>query len=63
VVKSKPFKLIWDKQAIDNFKEILTYLSKKSNQAPGIVKEGVLTELESIKTNALMCGRQAKGTP
>ena len=55
MVKNKSFKIIWDKQTLDNFKEILTFLSKQSSQAPKIVKEGILSRLDIIKTNALIC--------
>ena len=55
MVKSKSFKVIWDRKALDNFKEILSYLSKQSSQAPKIVKEEILSRLEIIKTNVLIC--------
>ena len=55
MVKNKSFKIIWDKQTLDNFKEILTFLSKQSSQAPKIVKKGILSRLDIIKTNALIC--------
>ncbi|MBI2270653.1 MAG: type II toxin-antitoxin system RelE/ParE family toxin [Bacteroidetes bacterium] len=51
----KNFKIIWDKYALNDLKEILAYLSKQSQQAPKIVKQGVLTRLEIIKTNPLIC--------
>ena len=49
MVKKKVFKIIWDRNALDNFKEILDYLSKQSTQAPKIVKEGILSWLELLK--------------
>ena len=55
MVKKKPFKIIWDKNALDNFKEILAFLSKQSTLAPKIVKEKILSRLDIISTNALIC--------
>ena len=54
MVKSSSFKIIWDRKALDNFKEILTYLEKQSNQAPRIVKEAITSRLEIIKINPLI---------
>ncbi len=55
MVKQKSFKIIWDQIALDDFKEILSFLSKKSLQAPAIVKNRILSRLEIIKTNPLIC--------
>lgn len=55
MVKNKSFTIIWDRNALDDFKEILSFLSKQSSLAPKIVKEGILSRLEIIKTNALIC--------
>jgi plasmid stabilization system protein ParE len=55
MVASKSFTIIWDRDALDNLKEILTHLSKQSNLAPKIVKETILSKLETIKTNAFIC--------
>jgi len=54
MVNKKPFKIIWDKNALDDFKDILSFLASQSTQAPKIVKEGVLLGLNSIKTNAFI---------
>lgn len=54
MVNKKPFKIIWDRNALDDFKEILSFLSKQSAEAPKIIKEGVLSCLDTIKTNALI---------
>ena len=54
MVKQKPFAIIWDTKALEDFKEILSFLSKQTSQAPKIVKDGVLSRLEIIKTNALI---------
>ena len=55
MVKSVPFKIIWDKKALDHFKDLLIYLEKQSNQAPKIVKGAIVSRFESIKTNPLIC--------
>lgn len=55
MVAAKSFKIIWDRNALDNLKEILTFISKQSSQAPKIVKDSILAKLETIKTNALIC--------
>ncbi|MBA2612789.1 MAG: type II toxin-antitoxin system RelE/ParE family toxin [Bacteroidetes bacterium] len=57
MVKKKSFKIIWDRNALDDFKEILTFLSKQSTLAPKIVKDGILSRLNVISTNALICER------
>jgi plasmid stabilization system protein ParE len=53
VVKSVGYKIVWDRQALDNLKEILGYLEKQSKQAPKIIKTSILEKLEHIKTNPL----------
>lgn len=55
MVKKKSFKIAWDRNALDDFKEILEYLSQQSTEAPKIVKKGVLSRLDVIKTNVLIC--------
>ena len=55
MVKKKSFKIVWDGNALDNFEEILEFLSKQSTEAPKIVKKGILSRLRVIKTNALIC--------
>jgi len=52
VVKAT-YKIIWDKKALDHFKDILTYLQKHSDQAPKIVKSAVITRIGLLKTNPL----------
>ena len=54
MVKSLSFKIVWDRKALDNFKEILTYLEKQSIQAPKIAKSAIVTRLDIIKTNPLI---------
>lgn len=53
MVKPK-FKIIWDRKALDHFKDILTYLEKQSKQAPEIVKDSIISRLDVIKTNPLI---------
>ena len=48
-------KIIWDRKALDHFKDILTYLEKQSDQAPKIVKTAIISRLDFIKTNHLIC--------
>jgi len=55
MVKAITYKLIWDRKALDHFKDILTYLQKQSDQAPKIVKSAILAQLDLIKTNPLIC--------
>jgi plasmid stabilization system protein ParE len=54
MVKPNSFRLIWDRKALDHFKDILTYLEKQSNQAPKIVKVAIIARLDLIKTNPLI---------
>ena len=48
------YKIIWDRKALDHFKDILSYLEKQSQQAPKIVKDAILSRLNVIKTNPLI---------
>lgn len=54
MINPKPYTIIWDRIALDDFKDILDYLSKQSFQATKIVREGVLFRLNEIKTNPLL---------
>ena len=49
------YKIIWDKNALDHFKDILIHLQKQSDQAPKIVKSAVINRLDLIKTNPFIC--------
>jgi mRNA-degrading endonuclease RelE of RelBE toxin-antitoxin system len=51
MINRKSYTIIWDRIALDYFKEILDYLSKQSSQAPNIVRDGVLSRLDAVKTN------------
>ena len=53
MVKSS-FKLIWDRKALDHFKEILKTLESQSEQAPKIVKTAIVSRLEVIRKNPLL---------
>lgn len=55
MVKSSAFKIVWDRKALDHLKEILTYLSKRSVQAPKIVKTALFHHLDALKANPLIC--------
>lgn len=48
------FKIIWDRKALEHFKDVLTYLEKQSPQAPKIVKDAIVAKLKIIKTNPLI---------
>ena len=39
MVNKSPFKVVWDIQALEHFKEILKHLAELSNHAPKIVKK------------------------
>lgn len=54
MINSKPFTIIWDRIALDDFKVILDFLSTQSSQAQSVVKEGVLSRLDKIKMNPLI---------
>jgi plasmid stabilization system protein ParE len=55
MVKSASFKIIWDRNALNHFKEILHYLEKQSESAPKILKKAVLAKIELVKTNPFIC--------
>ena len=55
MVKFSSLKISWDRIALDNLKEILGYLAKQDPQAPKIVKSAIVSRLDIIKTNPLIC--------
>lgn len=55
-MKKGSFSIVWDTEALEHFKEILTFLSKRSAHAPSIVKSAVLSHLEAVSINPLICG-------
>jgi plasmid stabilization system protein ParE len=42
---------LWDVNALEQFKEILAYLSEQSGQAAKIVKDAILERIERIRHN------------
>jgi plasmid stabilization system protein ParE len=54
MVRKSSLKIIWDQQALIEFKDILTHLSTQSQQAPKIVKVAILNRLKLLKSNPLM---------
>lgn len=48
------FRLIWDRNALDDFKAILDFLKTQSDEAPKIVKKAMLSELDRIRLNPLL---------
>jgi plasmid stabilization system protein ParE len=55
MVKSSSLKIVWDFEALHQFKEIIAYLKEQSSEAPGIVKQAILDQLTLIKDNPLIC--------
>jgi len=54
MTKQKSYTIIWDRIALDDFKDILIFLSKQSSQAPQIVRKGVISRLGNIEKNPLV---------
>ena len=54
MVRPVHFKIRWDRNALDQLKEILEYLAKQSDQAPKIVKTAILSHLDPMKSNPLV---------
>lgn len=50
-MKPKSYKIIWDRNALQDFKLILKWLASQSVQAPAIVKQGILQRIEVLKIN------------
>ncbi|MBL7942370.1 MAG: type II toxin-antitoxin system RelE/ParE family toxin [Flavobacteriales bacterium] len=48
------FRISWDREALDQLKAILDYLSKQSAKAPGIVKLAIVSRIELIRNNPLI---------
>ena len=57
------YEIVWDRNALDNLKEILSFLSKQSKQAPKIVKGAILIRIEAIKSNPLICEKDKLKEP
>lgn len=47
----KSYTIIWDRIALNHFKEILAYLSSQSSQAPKIVREGIMSRIADLRKN------------
>lgn len=54
MVKSISPKIVWDANALEQFKEILIYLEQQSSQAPKIVKKAIIERIGLIKNNPLI---------
>jgi plasmid stabilization system protein ParE len=50
----KVFRISWDREALEQLKAILEYLSKQSSQAPGMVKLAIVSRIELIRNNPLI---------
>jgi plasmid stabilization system protein ParE len=44
----------WDAEALNQFKEILSYLGEQNVQAPKIVKKAILDRIDQIRNNPLL---------
>lgn len=55
MVNFTSLEIIWDRKALDNFKEILGFLEKRSSVAPIIVKNSILSKIETIKIDPFAC--------
>lgn len=51
MIKPKSYTIIWDRIALDDFKDILNFLAEQSSQASKIVKKGILLRLNDIEMN------------
>ena len=51
MIKSRAYAIIWDRIALNDFKDILDFLSQQSSQAPKIVRKGVFSRLSEIQKN------------
>lgn len=51
MINQKPYSIIWDRNALEQFKNILAFLLNQSAQAHKIVKEGILSRIEELKRN------------
>ncbi|MDP2335757.1 MAG: type II toxin-antitoxin system RelE/ParE family toxin [Bacteroidota bacterium] len=54
MIRQKSYRIIWDRIALDEFKDILDFLSKQSFQATKIVRKGVFSRLTDIEKNPLI---------
>lgn len=63
MVKPTSYKVVWNIEALGQFKRILEYLEKNSKQAPKIVKQAILERIKEIKINPLICEADKLKTP
>ena len=54
-MKKKIYKVVWDRNTLDEFIDILTFLEKQSRATPKIVKIAVLEKIAAIKKNPSIC--------
>ena len=45
MVDPASYRIVWDRKALDHFKDILTYLETQSKQAPKTVRDAILLRL------------------
>jgi plasmid stabilization system protein ParE len=48
------FQIVWDRDALNHFSDILTYLKSKSEDAPDIVRDAILDRVNQIGSNPLL---------
>lgn len=51
MVVRKKWRIVWDKVALEDFKESLTFLGGQSLRAPKLVKKEILLHLAHVKKN------------
>ena len=51
MVRKKRHKIIWEDSALDYLVEQLEYVSQMSEDAPSIIKKGILKNIQSVKAN------------
>jgi plasmid stabilization system protein ParE len=59
----KTYQVVWDKIAVEDLKDILSYLKKSSEQAPTLVKEAIKKHIQIISTNAFVFEKDKLKTP
>lgn len=50
-MKKKIYPIVWDKNTYHDLQQILAYVSKESEQAPNIIKQGIKKYFVVLKTN------------
>ena len=54
-MKRKEYHILWDTLALDELDRELHYLQKRSVDAPGIIRNGILEKIKTIKTDLYIC--------